>query len=171
MIVAGIDLSLCSLGLVAVPADWDLQWSKLATETVRLPIRADASIDEQTERLRHLTERVAAFVRRHGVTHPWIEAYPASGGRAVPNLHRLAELGGAVRVELLRMGLVARFAPLASARKLVLGKLPRREMKAAVFEALYSYGARFGTHDEADAFVTANYGMHELEIPCLYRGA
>jgi hypothetical protein len=104
-IVVGIDLSLTGLGLVAVPGDWDLTWSRIATERHGIPLRRDASPRERTSRNATLAASALRFCERVNATHCWIEGYPASG--RVFGLPALAELGGVVRHTLAAAGLHA----------------------------------------------------------------
>ena len=166
-VVVGIDLSLTGLALVAVPEDWDLQWSRLRRTT--LTTKKDESegtrARDQIARIDALSRDVCRWVDWTGATDVWIEGYPASG--RVFNLDKLAELGGVVRHELGRMGLFAETSPQSSARKLVLGKLPRAKHKQHVVSVLKSVTTVFKTDDERDAFVAANWGLSELGMCCV----
>jgi len=55
---------------------------------------------------------------------------------------------------------------MGTARKLLLGKVPRSDVKVAVFEALRAAGASFDTLDEADAFCAANLGLADAGSYC-----
>jgi hypothetical protein len=74
----------------------------------------------------------------------------------------LGEVGGVVRLELVRAGIELRTANMGTARKLLLGKVPRSDAKMAVYAALRAAGARFETADEAHAMAAANLGLSEL---------
>jgi hypothetical protein len=76
--------------------------------------------------------------------------------------HSLGEVGGVVRLELVRAGLDIRTANMGSARKLLLGKVARADAKMAVYAALRAAGAPFETADETDAMCAANWGLSEL---------
>jgi hypothetical protein len=170
-VFVGVDLSLTGCGLVAVPDLWDLEWSRVRSLTVGEPLAADAPALQRIERLRSLSHVAVTFCRRHGATDVWFEAYPIGAGKMLPALHLLAELGGLLRVRLFEeLGIVAHASPIASARKLILGRLPQKGAKERVAQALWDSGARFSTVDEADAFAAANWGLHESEFPCLYQG-
>lgn len=159
-IVCGVDLSTTGLGLVAVPEDWGLDWSKLAFETLVPPEMHDAPPWQVIGRLMTLVEGVVDFVQRNDVTHVWIESLPTHGGQTY-SAGKLEQVGGAVRYALRRdCRLNAWTSPIATARKLVMGKMPRRDVKATVHATVRSFsGVPFGTGDEIDAFVAANYGM------------
>jgi hypothetical protein len=67
-----------------------------------------------------------------------------------------------VRLELVRAGLDIHTANMSTARKLLLGKVPRKGAKDAVVATLRAAGATFETADEVDAYVCANLGLSEL---------
>jgi hypothetical protein len=90
----------------------------------------------------------------------WIEGY---GFRQATQAHTIAEVAGVVRLELVRAGIEIRTVPASSARKLLLGKVPRSDQKAAVYATLRSAGAPIETYDEGDALACANYGLCELK--------
>jgi len=108
-------------------------------------------------------------MQRNGVVEVWIEGYAF---RQNQSAHTLAELGGVVRLELVRAGIEVRTAMMQTARKLLLGKLPPRRKKGETKEkgasakdvveaTLKAAGAAFATLDECDAFVCANLGLSE----------
>lgn len=162
-IVVGIDLSLTGLGLAAVPADWDLTWSRIVTERHGIPLTKTATARVRTARNADLARAALRFCERVNATHAWVEGYPASG--RVFGLPGLCELGGVVRHTLASAGLHAETAPISSARKLVLGKLPRRDVKLVLHETVRSMGAPASwSGDEVDAWVAANWGASELGL-------
>jgi hypothetical protein len=163
-VVMGIDLSQTGLGLVAIPGDWDLHWDRIARTTVGRKLEKGAPPWEAAERLEYLVEQTIAFARQHDVTHVFIEGYP-KGGR-VFNLDMEAELGGALKLALRReLGLTAHTAQLSTARKLVLGKLPKADVKRITHAIVKSLGAiPFRTGDEIDAWVAGNLGMSMLGL-------
>jgi len=163
--IVGLDLSLTGLGMAAVPPDWDLDWKHVQTHRVSCPLPRNATLRQQTDRLRSLALDCRVFAVRVGATHVWGEDLPTA--RAF-NLVSLGELRGAVRLELLReCGLDLHFAPQSSVRKFLLGRLPRKDRKAHVVEALKAAGANFGSDDECDAFAVANWGLSEIGAPCM----
>ncbi len=165
-VIIGIDLSLTGLGLCALPPDWDLVWSRIATERHGIPLRKDATAAERGARIRTLADAAHRFCDRHHATAAYIEGYPVSG--RVYGLPALCELGGVVRATLASSGLVAETAPLSTARKLVLGKLPRRDVKHILHETIRSMGAPASwSGDELDAWVAANYGASEVGACCV----
>lgn len=154
-IILGLDLSLRGLGMVAVPAFWRGDWARIARRTVGHPLPKDATEADRIGRLVRLSGEVVAFGRAQGCTHAVVEQYAFTSRNA--HSHALGELGGAVKVAIVAKMPVETVPP-ASARKLLLGKLPRRDVKAAVRAHLTAIGMPASwTDDEADAWVAANW--------------
>lgn len=166
--VCGIDLSLTGLGLCAIPADWDPgsrdSWTRIRRTTLGtkpgLPLvaRADLMAMDVVTWVGRLYEKEAPKVCHEG--------YPI-GGRAY-NLDKLCEVGGIVKRALwVNMALEAWSAPQSTARKLICGKLPQRDRKAATIDVVLkmAQGAfEDATDDECDAFVAANLYRKELGL-------
>lgn len=164
MILLGLDLSTRAAAAVAVPSDWDGSWSRVTSLVVGEPLRRDASDAERATRTETIARRIVAFAQAHGARQAWIESYAFSQAGAA---HTLGEVGGVVRLELVRAGIEIRTAQMATARKLLLGKVPRAGAKEAVVATLRAAGACFSTADEADAFCAANLGLAHLGAVCL----
>lgn len=160
--VLGLDLSLRGAGLVAVPTDWDGRWERVRRATVGHALKRDASEADRIGRLVRLSAEVVSFAERHACTHAVVEQYAFSSRHA--QSHSLGELGGVVKVLLTeRCRIPVEVVPPASARKLVLGKLPRKDVKIATRAALTRMGMPTDwTADEADALVVANWKLSEL---------
>jgi hypothetical protein len=168
----GIDLSLTGCGLVAVPESWGLDWGRVAHLTVGETMTENASAEARIKRLSKLAAVVVKFASKHRVTDAWVEGYPNGSWKAPNSISLLAELGGVIKVRLLEeIGLPTTSAPIASARKLILGKVPRGEAKEAVAQVLWKSGARFSTVDESDAFAAANFGLYQSSLRCVYQSA
>ena len=163
MRVLGIDISATATAAVAVPLDWDGRWSRVASVVVGEKLRRDATDTERARRTETIAARVVAFARAHGATQAWVESYAFNQRTAA---HTLAEVCGVLRLELVRAGIEIRTANQSAARKLLLGKLPRADVKVAVYSALRAAGATFETFDESDAFVAANLGLAEAGGYC-----
>lgn len=158
-VLLGLDLSATAAGVVTAPLDWDGQWSRVRSVVIGEKLRRDATDLERVRRTENIATRIVAFARSQGATAAYIESYAyAQAGAA----YVLAELGGVVRLELVRAGLAIHTANMSSARKLLLGKVPKSDPKGACFAVLHAAGARFASMDESDAFVAANFGMAEL---------
>jgi Holliday junction resolvasome RuvABC endonuclease subunit len=166
VIIAGLDISLTGFGAVAVPSSWDLDWRRVARISFGRPLAKGASTREATARLRDIARDVRVWLIRVGASHVVAEDLPphANGFSMVP----LAELRGVLRLELLdQAGLDLQFVNQSTARKLLLGKLPAKERKQHVVEALRAAGADFDDADQADAFCTVNALLDDFEIPSL----
>jgi Holliday junction resolvasome RuvABC endonuclease subunit len=164
----GLDLSARAAAAVAVPLDWDGQWRRIKTLVVGEALGRGASDRDRALRCGYIAERIAEFARRHQVAQAWIEGYAFNQNTAA---HTVAEVGGVVRLELVRAGIEVRTANMQTARKLLLGKLPPRGKKVigkkvsakdAVVATLRAAGAAFKTVDEYDGFTAANLGMSDV---------
>lgn len=171
-VVLGIDASLTSTGLCAIPLDWDLDWRKLRCLTIKRSLTKVASERERIERMQSIALDVRTFAVAVHATAVWIEDLPS--GRAF-HIPQLAELRGFIRAELardLQLRLFVERANQSQIRKLLLGKLPPSERKQAVAAALDLMTAEcpiqpFDNGDERDAFVVANWGLSEMAAPCV----
>jgi hypothetical protein len=165
--IIGLDLSARAAAAVVVADDWDGKWSRVKTLVVGEDLKRGSTDRLRALRCGFIAEAIVEFARRHGVTVAYVEGYAFSQHTAA---HTIAEVGGCVRLELVRAGIDVHTAMMQSARKLLLGKLPPRgkavtgkkvTAKEAVVAALRAAGAAFKTVDEYDAFVCANFGMAE----------
>ena len=168
-VVLGIDLSMRGLGLCAVPTDWDRDFRRVRAITLAVPLRKDATIREQIERLGSLSSDVRTWAGRACATHAFVESY-AYGMTTMA--HTLGELGGVIKLELSRAGLQVAASNQSSARKLLYGRTPPRgitgtQRKAWLYEPLRLCGLPLVDHDQGDAFCAANWGLSELGAPCL----
>lgn len=157
-VLVGLDLSVTAAAAVSVPLNWDGRWSRVQSIVVGEKLHRNATDEERARRTETIASRLVAFARHAGATQAWIEGYAFNQRSAA---HTLAELGGVVRLELVRAGIELHTANMSTARKLLLGKLPRSDVKVHVFNALRAAGAPFETCDEADAMAAANLGLSE----------
>jgi hypothetical protein len=159
-VILGLDTSLRQSAAVALPLDWTVgDWSAVRSMVVGRSLKKDASEHDKIERLAYLAHELVDFAVKVGATHAFVEDYSYSRANQA---HQLGELGGVVRVRLRDAGVSVHVVPLASARKLLLGKVPRSDAKVAVFSALRAVGWSVSTLDEADAFACANYALTEF---------
>lgn len=166
----GLDLSLSAAGLVAVPWDWGGDWSRVARHHVGHSLPRDATELRRVGRLHQITSETIMFAKRHACSVACFEHY-AFGARF--ERERLGELGGAVKLGLVSQAGMALFesVPSSTARKLLLGRVPKSDPKAHVREHLLRAGMpRVWTDDEMDAFVAANWylagaGAYALVAP------
>jgi hypothetical protein len=163
----GIDLGTRACAAVACPTDWDGQWTRVRSLVVGEPLRRNATDTERARRTETIAARLVAFARETGASVALVESY-AYGMRTAA--HTLGEIGGVVRLELVRAGLDVRTVNMGSARKLLLGKVPRSDAGTACYTALRAAGARFETADEAAAFTVANATLAELGAYCFAQG-
>jgi Holliday junction resolvasome RuvABC endonuclease subunit len=167
-VLLGLDLSVTAAAAVAVPVDWDGEWKRVRSVVVGEKLRRDATDLERARRTETIATRLVAFARATGATCAFIESYGFAMRTAA---HTLGEIGGVVRLELVRAGIEVRTANMGTARKLLLGKVPRSDAKMAVYAALRAAGARFETGDEADAMAAVNLGLSELGAFCFAQSA
>lgn len=167
--VIGLDLSTRAAAGIIVPLNWGGDWLKVRRLVVGLKLTKQATDEERALRTRHIADRLLEFACDYRVGSAWFESYALG---VVHSAHTLGELGGVVRLAFVERGIPIRTANMGSARKLLLGKVPRGSgaAKAAVYRALRAAGMPFGptetAKDEADGFTCANYGLSELGAYC-----
>lgn len=172
MTILGVDLSTTCSAAVALPANWDGDWRRVRSLIAGEPLHKGASDLERIQRCENIAREIVGFAKQVGAREVWIEGY-AYGMKTAA--HTLGELGGIVRLELMRAGFRVRTANISTARALFLGKgkVKRKDgngnkiknaAKLAARDALRAAGVSFETLDEVDAFVCANYGASEAGI-------
>lgn len=167
-VVLGLDLSLKAAAAVAVPTWWDGEWDKVRSMVVGETLRRDASPAERARRTETIAARIAAFAECEGCSVAYVEQYAFGNSQQA---HSLGELGGVVKLELVRRGIQLHTVPIPTIRKVLLGKVPRTGAKVAVMQALRAAGCPIGwSLDEADAFAVANWGLSELGGYCFAQG-
>lgn len=165
VIIAGLDISLTGLGAVAVPSGWDLDWRRVERISFGVSLHKGASTRDVTNRLRDIARDVRVWLIRVGASAVVAEDLPPQ--RAFSTVP-LAELRGVLRLELLdQAGLDLQFVNQSTARKVLLGRLPAKERKAHVVQALRAAGADFADADQCDAFCTVNAVLDQFEVPRL----
>lgn len=137
---------------------------------VGVKLAKDASDYDRASRCEQIAETLVDFARDYHVQEAWIEGY-AYGMKTAA--HTLGELGGVVRVELMRAGIDIHTANMGTARKLLLGHVPRGKgaAKQGVLRALLAAGMPLRGPkpvwlDLCDAFVAANLGMAQRDGFC-----
>lgn len=154
----GLDLSVRAAAAVSVPLDFDGDFARVHSMVVGAALKRSATDAERVARAESIARSIVAFALRQGATEAWFES-PAYSRNT--SMHTLGALYGVVALELVRAGVSIHTAPMASARKLLLGKVPRKDVKVAVYQALRAAGARFETMDESDAYCAANWACSE----------
>lgn len=155
----GLDVSLRGTGMVCLPAGWTGDWSQLKTRTFGYSVPKAAGDGARIARLEKILARTLEFVREHGVRTCWIEGY-AYGSKTYA--HSLGEVGGLIKVELVRAGIEVQVSNISQARKLALGKAPKVGAKEALFRFLSERLAPLGIDldaDQADALAALNFGL------------
>jgi len=170
-VAMGIDASLTGTGLVAVPADWGLDWSKVARVKLGLGLKKGASETDRVQRLDFICTRMMEFAQEHEVTDVFMEQYAFSA--RMSNSHSLGEIGGNLKRDVVMgLGLPLTVVPPATARTL-LGTFSAQRKKGApkpapvkdqVQAVLRTAGLPVGWDgDEMDAWVVANWGLSGIE--------
>jgi len=164
-VVLALDISLSACAMVAVPAAWNADWSRVARLTTGDPVEKGASEQLRIGRLHRITTDVLAFAQRHGCTVALAEGY-AFGAKF--ERERIGEVSGAIKLALAtRAGLVVeRLVPTKTARKLMLGKNPPKgtNPKRVVRRFLLDRGMpAVWREGEVDAFVVANVKLVEIK--------
>jgi len=169
--VMGLDLSTRASAAIVLPRNWAGDWTMMRSLVFGSALEKTATVRDRALRTESIAEAVVQFGNDYGVRHVWIEGYAFS--RVSASTHILAELGGVVKLELVRAGMQVQIANMGTARKLLLGRVPRGKgaAKKGALKALRAAGMPFRSgkdtwNDEADAFVAANFGMSELGGHC-----
>ncbi len=160
-VAMGLDLSLRSTGMVAIPVGWGQAWSRVEVGVAGYGLKDDATLIEHAARHRSIRDAALAFARQHRVTHAWVLGY-AFNKAQVSRLAAAGELGGIVKLGLIDAGIQTQVVVESRARTL-LGKAPRAKAKDWAIQRLCRAGAPIAwTFDQFDAFVAANWGLSEL---------
>lgn len=157
-VIAGLDLSLTASAIVTVPLDWDGDWKRVTSSVYGYGLARTAIDSERIARCADIASFLVKCARIRRVTKVYIEGYAFS---RADKAHSLGELGGIVRYLLGMDGIEYLTASMNTARKLLLGKVPRSGAKDACSQTLHNAGAPPWTLDESDAFVCANWGLSE----------
>ena len=176
--VLGVDLSLTSTGLVALPDTWvgatGLDWSEVYYHALGESLEQDASAEQRQERVETIAFGISDCARAWGVTHVVFEQ---DTFRQAWQAYQRGELAGVAKLRLRALGLPITVTSSASARKTLLGKVPRKDAKKAVQAHCRQLGvpwadwtAAAGFQDICDAFTVANHRLGELVLGCCVMG-
>lgn len=157
--IVGLDLSLRAAAACASPANWDHDLTKLTMGVWGSSLKADATPSERVKRIADIVEGVVKFCNR-GVGRVFVEemTFGSTGAHA----REVAELTGAVKHRLwIDLGIVAEPIVASRARKVLLQRLPRKDVKGYVIANVRRLGgpALMWTPDEIDALVCCNAGI------------
>ena len=163
MRVLGIDLSLRATGLVLLPDGWigpdGCDWSEVRYATIGESLKIGASETARIGRVDRLAIDIVHTARLWNPTHCVLEQYAF---RADKQAYARAELGGCVKRDLFNAGFAVDAVHSSTARKTLLGKLPRGKgvLKPTVQIRLREMDAPFWRDDnQCDAFVVANHWL------------
>jgi len=157
-VIAGLDLSLTASAIVTVPTNWDSDWKRVKSLVFGRSLPKGATDADRIGRCRDIALALVRHAKQRGVKRAYIEGYAFSRN---DQAHSIGELGGVVRYLLAVNGIEFVTANMNTARKLLLGKVPRSGAKDACSLALHHAGAPAWSLDESDAFVCANLGLSE----------
>jgi Holliday junction resolvasome RuvABC endonuclease subunit len=164
--IMGLDLSVRGAAAVAIRFTWHGDWRGVHTFKCGAALTRAATDDERAARLAKIAKQLVRFAQVQNVTEAWIESYAFSRNGA----HTAGEVGGVVRVALADAGIRLHTAQMSSARKLVLGHVPRGRdaIKAAVTAMWEAAGVGAGAADDdiGDAMVAANMGLAQAGAYC-----
>ena len=176
--VFGFDLSLTAPAVVAVPLNWKPgDWKRVKSWlTHPTPPKTD---DLEGQMMRYnliaawVLQCVLSIAGKHDV-RLFVEQYAFSKNNAQAS--KLMELGGIVRMRMYEYGGpkgLMQVVASASARKLLLGKIPRGKgvQKLAVQRYLFDAGApKTWEENICDAMAVANFGLSEAGGKALVTG-
>ena len=147
--------------MAVVPTSWGLDWSNVDVYTYGVALKADATVEEQLDRLSDISQEVLAMVEEYNVDHVFVEEYAFSKGTG--RAHALGELGGVVKLDLMRVAKLIPTTVHAVAARSLIGKFSGKGQKQKCRAVLTEMGMPMSwTEDEGDAFVAANWGLVEL---------
>jgi hypothetical protein len=157
-VIIGLDLSLRAAAACAVPVEWGHDLTVVQTGEWGEPLKADATPEQRVKRISGIVEGVVKFCFH--ASHVFVEemAFAQSGSHA----REVAELTGAVKHRLHRdLGIVAIPVVASHARKVLLQRLPKREVKGYVIANVRRLGgpALAWSADVIDALVVMNLGV------------
>lgn len=182
-IVIGMDISWRRPAMVVLPANWKPGDWKTIRSFAFAESRSEKTLNEVEciERTERLVTKIAGVIKHQLFSDPYsnhvdqsvhcfIEQYAYAqhqqGGHA-----RIVEFVGALKLEVWReCGILLLPVIGTSARKLLLGRIPRSVGKVKVYvqTEVFRMGApKEWTEDEVDAFVIANCGRSLLGLPAL----
>lgn len=160
--VVGLDLSLTSTGMVAIPLDWDHDMRKVVTGTTGYPLKA-GTIEQQLKRALQIAHDVSVFCVNAKASAVFIEDYSFGAGGSM--LYERVEMIGRVKTELFdEHSLTYQVVAAARARKILLQHVPRVKGKGMLKKWVVANVKRLSettswNEDVCDAFVVANAGL------------
>ena len=155
MIYVGIDHSLKRTGMAAIRDGWGgdpggVSWGDVSTK------RAAKSDRWNTDRMAAIVDGVVAFAApflAEGDVVVGIESHPFAGN--IRARVALAELAGAIKVGVSRLGVMVHEVNVNHARSVLVGKYKRKWIKNQVMDFLGRAGVKPPNADCGDAFAVA----------------
>lgn len=166
-VALGIDASLSATGLVELPYNWGLDWSRARRRTFGQKLPRDASLRQIIDRIDDIALSTWEFIRAgERPAFACLENYAFSAGNVA-----LAELSGSIKRLLVKeLGIDLRLVGAKSARAII-GKMERQKKggpkppteKEQAHIILTNAGAPLTwTPDELDAFLLVNFGFSSI---------
>lgn len=175
--IVGLDLSLSHPAAFALASDYRNVYEPALVEREEWDLGPleEQSPEAKINRIEFIAARVLEFCAHVQATNIYVENYAFSMGHST-SATKLAELGGAVRYAVrTQRGQIITPVGASAARKVFLGDVPKKGAKewtrARVQEACANLVGADASDDLCDAFVVANFGRHDLGLPCLTLGA
>lgn len=158
----GLDLSLTSAGMVAIPLGWNHDMSKVAVGTCGYPLTHEATLEDHYDRYLQIAHDVSLFCVNHKARHVYAEDHAFGAGGA--SSARTKEMTGIVKAELYDdHDLVVVPVQAARARSVLLGRVPRQgkgKTKGYILRNVRRLPwTTYWNDDQCDAFTIANYGV------------
>jgi crossover junction endodeoxyribonuclease RuvC len=163
-IIAGIDQSLNSTGIVIINAETS---EILVSKAIVLNKNSKTPNLFGAERLIYIRDTIWELLKLHGAQFVVLEGY--SFGSRGSSIFDLGEIGGAIRVLAHDLGLPFETIPPKTLKKYIAGNgnASKEEMAESI---LTKYGLTFGSNDEADAlglaFMAREIGPENLKEYC-----
>jgi hypothetical protein len=164
--IVGVDLSLTSTGMVAIPIDWDHDMAKVRTATTGYALKG-ATVSQQLDRMLQIAHDVLVFCVRHKAVSPVFIEEIAFGAGGM-HLYERVEMIGRVKSDLYDgRGLLHETVAPSYARKILFGKAPRFPGKGGQKRWTVANVRRLPhtsdwSEDVVDAFVVANAALVRL---------
>lgn len=167
--ILAFDLSLKAPAAVALPRDWRPgDWKRVKSWLARPKVPEGGDLTGEVQRYMAIAEWAEGVISdvirgQHAQeVHAYVEAYGFKKNNSWAS--RLMESGGVVKATVyMRHAMILTPVNASTARKLLLGKLPRSDQKIAVQRAVFAAKApKTWEENICDAFVVCNFGLSEM---------
>lgn len=159
----GLDLSLTASAACAVPLNWNHDLALVKTYIVGRKLTLEATPQDALDRMLEIADGIFEFCRTVQARHVWIEqhAFGAQGR----NANQTIEMTGIVKAKLYEdWGIVVVPIVASSARKILLQRLPRKDVKKFAVRNIKRLGGQAATwtDDQCDAFCVVNAALMKI---------